>query len=214
MVDDPHQSGGVTGFGASNTSDGQAASPMNGDRNLDAPQTHEQLIAHNSSLKTRVSELDLINELFRGRLSQLEQQEAAARRGQEVACVEQTQLRTKLDASEETVAQFRAQLEDSHRRENNLKRRLDELELELKEAKEALEAEPERPAKKPRLEEPSVKKEGLIADTSDVTDVAKVTSEIIEAADAEENTQSVDHENTVDTADAVEPVAEAEAAAS
>ncbi|KAF7560619.1 hypothetical protein G7046_g3527 [Stylonectria norvegica] len=153
MVDDPYQQSGASGFNGSGVSEGQAPSPMNGDRNHEAPQTHEQLIAFNSSLKTRVSELEVINELFRGRLSQLEQQEAAARRGQEVAGVEQSQLRSQLDASQESEAHMRGQLEDSHRRENSLKRRLDDLELELKEAKESLEAELERPAKKPRLAE-------------------------------------------------------------
>ncbi|KAJ6444602.1 Ankyrin repeat, bromo and BTB domain-containing protein [Purpureocillium lavendulum] len=148
MVDDPYQ----TGFNGATGADGSGGSPMNGDRSLESPQTHEQLIAHNSSLKTRVSELEVINELFRGRLSQLEQQEAAARRGQEVAGAEQTQLRTQLEALQESEAQLRAQLEDSHRRENNLKRRLDELELEFKEAQGSMEM-PDRPAKKPRLEE-------------------------------------------------------------
>lgn len=141
MVDDPYQGTGFNG-----TSE-------NGDR--DAPQTHEQLIAHNSSLKTRVSELEVINELFRGRLSQLEQQEAAARRGQEVAGVEQSQLRSQLDASQESVGHFQVQLEDSHRRENNLKRRLDELELELKAVKDALGGDSERPNKRPRVEHDS-----------------------------------------------------------
>lgn len=148
MVDDPYQ----TGFNAATGPDGSGGSPMNCERSLDTPQTHEQLIAHNSSLKTRVSELEVINELFRGRLSQLEQQEAAARRGQEVAGVEQTQLRTELEIYKESEAQLRAQLEDSHRRENILKRRLDELELELNEARESLEAPYDRPAKKARVE--------------------------------------------------------------
>ncbi|OAA47622.1 GATA transcription factor AreB [Metarhizium rileyi] len=139
MVDDPYQGSGFNG-----TSE-------NGDR--DAPQTHEQLIAHNSSLKTRVSELEVINELFRGRLSQLEQQEAAARRGQEVAGVEQTQLRTQLQESQESAAHLQAQLEDSHRRENILKRRLDELELEFKAVMEAFGGDIEHPNKKPRIEE-------------------------------------------------------------
>lgn len=147
MVDDYN----ATGF--STAGDG-SGSPLNGDRGLDAPQTHEQLIAHNSSLKTRVSELEVINELFRGRLSQLEQQEAAARRGQEVSSAEQNQLRSQLEQSEENQNQLHAQLEDSHRRENSLKRRLDELELELKEAKDAVERGSDRPVKKARLESP------------------------------------------------------------
>lgn len=165
MVDDPYSGGAVAGFGAPGDGSG---SPMNGDRSMDTPQTHEQLIAHNSSLKTRVSELEVINELFRGRLSQLEQQEAAARRGQEVSSVEQTQLRAQLDASEESQAKLREQLEDSHRRENSLKRRLDELELELKQAKDALEggAGSERGAKRPRIQSPTLEVDEAL-DTAD-----------------------------------------------
>ncbi|KAK2754479.1 gata transcription factor, partial [Colletotrichum kahawae] len=126
--------------------DNRSASPLNGDRHLDVPQTHEQLIAANSALKTRVSELELINELFRGRLSQMEQDEASARRGQEISGKAEAQLRSQLEASNK-------QLEDSHRRENNLKRRLDEMELELKEAKEAADSASEsgRAAKKLRV---------------------------------------------------------------
>jgi GATA-binding protein len=131
IVDDPYQ----TGFG---TTDGRAASPITGDRNIDAPQTHEQLIAHNSSLKTRVNELELINELIRGRLGQLEQQEAS--RGPESNGIEHAQLKSQVDALQEREAHLSAQLDDSHRRENSLKRRLDELELELKEAETAKEA--------------------------------------------------------------------------
>jgi GATA-binding protein len=130
MVDDPYQGGFVA------TGEGRATSPSNGDRKMDAPPTYEQLIAINSSLKTRVSELEVIIELFRGRLSQLEQQEAAARTGQQAADVEQSQLR--------------AQLEDSHRRENSLKRRLDELELEFQANQGVNLAPDERPAKRPR----------------------------------------------------------------
>ncbi|CCE28031.1 probable GATA type zinc finger protein asd4 [Claviceps purpurea 20.1] len=116
-------------------------------------QTHEQLIAYSSSLKTRVSELEVINELFRGRLSQLEQQEAAARRGQEVAGEEQSQLRDQLEAALNSEGQLRAQLDDSHRRENNLKRRLDELELELQALKGIPEHDMTRPNKRPRVDE-------------------------------------------------------------
>ncbi|KAG6250514.1 hypothetical protein E4U23_001369 [Claviceps purpurea] len=116
-------------------------------------QTHEQLIAYSSSLKTRVSELEVINELFRGRLSQLEQQEAAARRGQEVAGEEQSQLRDQLEAALNSEGQLRAQLDDSHRRENNLKRRLDELELELQALKGIPEHDLTRPNKRPRVDE-------------------------------------------------------------
>lgn len=158
IVDEAYNS--TAGLTATGGPDGANGSPSNGERTSDGPQTLEQIVAHNSTLKTRVSELELIHELFRGRLSQLEQLEAAARRGQEAAGAEQDQLRSQLDAAKESENQLRAQLEDSHRRENNLKRRLDEMELELKEAKEALEKDPAPPAKKPRIEiEPSAKEE-------------------------------------------------------
>lgn len=150
-VDNPYQSSGVGGFATANNGEGRAGSP-GGDRNSDPPQTHEQLIAYCAGLKTRVSELDFINELFRGRLSQLEQQEAAARSANEAATAEQTQLRQQLEASKESEAQLRAQLDDVHSRENSLKRRLDELELELKAAQEGSSG---RPAKKARTEEPT-----------------------------------------------------------
>ncbi|KAL5348342.1 GATA zinc finger protein 3 [Pseudogymnoascus australis] len=101
------------------SSPGRSESSINGDRHLDVPQTYEQLLAANASLKTRVSELDLINELFRGRVTQLEQDEANARRGEEM----------KRD-SERTLRQH---LEESQRRENQLKRRLDDLEREVAE---------------------------------------------------------------------------------
>lgn len=162
IMEDPYTS--ATGaYGASGANGDGSGSPMN-----DTPQTHEQLIANNSSLKTRVRELELINELFRGRLSQLEQQEAAARHGSEVAGAEQTQLRSQLEASQALEKQLAAQLDDSHRRENSLKRRLDELELELKDAKDAAaaataaaaaavvegEENSDRPAKRTRTQGP------------------------------------------------------------
>ncbi|KFY17084.1 hypothetical protein V491_05134 [Pseudogymnoascus sp. VKM F-3775] len=108
------------------SSPGRSESSVNGDRHLDVPQTYEQLLAANASLKTRVSELDLINELFRGRVTQLEQDEANARRGEEM----------KRD-SERTLRQH---LEESQRRENQLKRRLDDLEREVAEMNEGNEA--------------------------------------------------------------------------
>ncbi|KAH8804766.1 hypothetical protein F5884DRAFT_679774 [Xylogone sp. PMI_703] len=103
-------------------SPGRSTSPLNGTHGLEVPQTYEQLIAQNSSLKTRVSELEVINELFRGRVTQLEQDEANARRGEEMRRESETSLL--------------ARLEESQRRENQLKRRLDDVERELAELKE------------------------------------------------------------------------------
>ncbi|KAL1956902.1 hypothetical protein VTO42DRAFT_6649 [Malbranchea cinnamomea] len=87
------------------------------ERHLEAPQTYEGLLAANTSLKTRVSELELINQLFRGRVSQLEQNEAAARRSEMM-------LR-------DSEARLRRSLEESQKREEELKRKVAELEQRL-----------------------------------------------------------------------------------
>lgn len=101
----------------------RATSPsINGPHGLEVPQTYEQLIAQNSSLKTRVSELEVINELFRGRVTQLEQDETNARRGEEMSLEKERILMNKL--------------EESQRRENQLKRRLDDVERELNELRD------------------------------------------------------------------------------
>lgn len=213
MVDDPSQQG-VAGF---NGGEGRAGSPMNGDRGLESPQTQEQLIANNSSLKTRVRELEFINELFRGRLSQLEQQEAAASaalRGQEVAGVEHTQLRAQLDASKEMENQLRIQLEDSHRRENNLKRRLDELELELRATKEALSEADSRPYKKARIidSEEAVKAEAADALAAVAVAVAPelmADAHMTEIAAEEPVTEAIEAPTSAPIDGAVEPSSEA-----
>lgn len=176
MVDNAYQVSAFNGDGHS--------SAMNGDRNSDGPQTQEQLIALNSSLKTRVSELEFINELFRGRLSQLEQQEAANRHEQELTGADQAQT---IQLSE---AQLRDQLQDSHRRENNLKRRLDELELELKAAKEVSGDAEERFAKKARTTQETA--ELAVGAAEDIA--PETTEEAIEEAQeaAIEQTEAVE----------------------
>lgn len=87
------------------------------DRHLEVPQTFEGLLAANTSLKTRVSELEVINELFRGRVTELEQSDAAARRSEMIA--------------RESEARLRQSLNDAHRREDDLKRRISDLEQQL-----------------------------------------------------------------------------------
>jgi len=103
-------------------SPGRSTSPLNGASGLEVPQTYEQLIASNAALKTRVSELEVINELFRGRVTQLEQDEANARRGEEMR--------------RESEHNLLNRLEESQRRENQLKRRLDDVERELSDLRE------------------------------------------------------------------------------
>ncbi|KAI9789176.1 MAG: hypothetical protein M1816_006310 [Peltula sp. TS41687] len=88
------------------------------DRHLEPPHTYEALLAANTSLRTRVNELEVINDLFRGRVAELEQQ---------------------LNAKKEDPSQYepdndrlRHALEETERREQDLKRKVEDLEQELK----------------------------------------------------------------------------------
>lgn len=145
---------------------GHAGATTNGDAHPDIPDTREQLIAANSSLKTRVSELEVINELYRGRLTQLEADSQNAdnfRHQADEAMKAEAHERQMREDIQRKHDDTQRQLDDSHRRENIFKRRLDEMEQELKDAQDKIkqleEAESDRPAKKPRLEEEEPKKE-------------------------------------------------------
>lgn len=165
-IDDQFQAQQLSGFAGP---DGRAPSPLNSDR-LDMPQTHEQLLATNASLKTRVSELEVIQELYRGRIQQLEQEEVNRQAQEKNKSDTEVQLRSQVDAVNEAHAQLQKELEESHRRENMLKRRLDELEVELKDAKEALEVhESSRAAKKPRLDDGATNTDDVVATPQSVS---------------------------------------------
>jgi GATA-binding protein len=152
-------------------------SPTNGEQqHLDIPQTHEQLIAANSSLKTRVSELDLINELYRGRLTQLEQDSQNADNLRHNADMAAKDAATERMQREE----IQRQLEESHRRENLFKRRLDEMELENQELKTKLEQmESDRHAKKPKLSHNEEEQELEDAPQKMMDDVSEEVTESI-----------------------------------
>ncbi|KAJ5550498.1 GATA transcription factor nreB-Penicillium chrysogenum [Penicillium sp. DV-2018c] len=92
-------------------------SPSAVDRQLDSPHTFESLLALNTSLKTRVSELEFVNELFRGRVTELEQSDASARRSEMIV--------------RDSEVRLRRSLEEAQRREEDLKRRISELERQL-----------------------------------------------------------------------------------
>jgi GATA-binding protein len=92
-------------------------SPSAVDRQLDSPHTFESLLALNTSLKTRVSELEFVNELFRGRVTELEQSDASARRSEMIV--------------RDSEVRLRRSLEDAQRREEDLKRRISELERQF-----------------------------------------------------------------------------------
>ena len=85
--------------------------------NLEPPQAYGDLAGNNSHLKTRVSELEVINDLFRGRVSELEQSEQEARRNEAIA--------------REAAERYKADMTAALAREEDLKRRLDSIEAEL-----------------------------------------------------------------------------------
>ncbi|KAE8355277.1 hypothetical protein BDV28DRAFT_146266 [Aspergillus coremiiformis] len=87
------------------------------DRHNESPQTVEGFLAANTSLKTRVRELEFVNDLFRGRVTELEQSDAAARRSEMIA--------------RDSESRLKRALEDAQRREDELKRRVSELERQL-----------------------------------------------------------------------------------
>jgi GATA-binding protein len=90
----------------------RAPSPANSSLNgshLEAPLPYESLAAQNTALKTRVNEMELINDLFRNRVTELENSESAAR---------------------DTEAKLRAELDEVRQRESYLKRRIEEIEDE------------------------------------------------------------------------------------
>lgn len=90
----------------------RAPSPANSSINgshLEPPLPYDTLAAQNTALKTRVSEMELINDLFRNRVSELEQSEQSAR---------------------QTESSLRQELEEVRQREADLKRRLEEIEEE------------------------------------------------------------------------------------
>jgi GATA-binding protein len=92
-----------------------SASSVNGSH-LEPPLSYDALSAQNTVLKTRVSELEVINNLYHERVNELENNEKEIRR-QEVA-------------THDTENQLRAELAASRQREVDLKRRIDELEEE------------------------------------------------------------------------------------
>lgn len=109
---DPFHSPSLPNFHLRQPSPGSTSS-VNGSH-LEPPLSYDALAAQNTSLRTRVSELELINDLFRNRVTELESSEQEARR-------------VELGARE-TEAQLRQELNETRQRETDLKRRLDEIE--------------------------------------------------------------------------------------
>ena len=100
------------------------------DRHLEPPQSYENLLRDNTLLKTRVSELEVVNDLYRGHVSQYSQGQAAAPQAEMIPRDAESQLRVALLQAEQ--------------REVDLKRRVDILQQRIAD----LEGEP--PAKRAR----------------------------------------------------------------
>lgn len=147
-LNDHYQTQHLTNFGGPGASPGRAGSPLNGER-----MDQNDILQQNSTLKTRVSELEVIQELYRGRIQQLEQEETNRQQSQDTAKTDE-QILAQVAALTEVTAQLQKDLDESHHRENVLKRRLDELEVELKDAKSSLEVhESSRAAKRARVDD-------------------------------------------------------------
>lgn len=93
-------------------------------KHLEQPQTMESLINTNNTLMTRVKELELVNDMFRSRVQQLETSEA--------------NLKRTMISNREIEAQLRQCIEDCNKREDTLKRKIEDLESELIEIKDPL----------------------------------------------------------------------------
>ncbi|KAL9092142.1 MAG: hypothetical protein Q9165_004575 [Trypethelium subeluteriae] len=81
---------------------------------LEPPQTYDAIVALNTSLKTRVSELEVINDLFRGRVAELEKSEKDARDAEEAVRGE--------------VEGLRQEIEEARQREETLKKKVEGIE--------------------------------------------------------------------------------------
>lgn len=105
------------------------ASP--GPHHLEAPQSYDAVVAQNNALRTRVSELEVINDLFRGRVSELEASEQEARREVEALRKELESVK-RGDASADIVAEQKPQEGQEQEQQNHGQDQSQEQDLEHK----------------------------------------------------------------------------------
>ena len=94
-----------------------SASSVNAAGSLEPPQTVDALLAQNSNLRTRVNELEVINDLFRGRVTELEHSEEDARRVERMKDEELQRCQAELNAAIEKANEQQkrvAELESQH----------------------------------------------------------------------------------------------------
>ena len=89
---------------------------------LEAPQTYDALLSQNSHLRTRVSELEVINDLFRGRVAELESSENDARRVERARDEDNIRLKADIDAANRRTAELQRRVEEMEDREPARKR--------------------------------------------------------------------------------------------
>ena len=70
------------------------------------------MLSQNSHLRTRVSELEVINDLFRGRVAELENSENDARRTERARDEDNMRLKAELDAAERRTAELQRRVEE------------------------------------------------------------------------------------------------------
>lgn len=90
-----------------------SASSLNGASQLDPPQSYDALAAQNSQFRTRISELEVINDLFRGRVSELEGSEREARKETDQHRQQLSWAETKLQEAEAKIEELQKRLADS-----------------------------------------------------------------------------------------------------
>ena len=85
-----------------------SGSPSNGTNtaSLESSQSYDAVVSHNNQLRTRVSELEVINELFRGRVAELESTEKEARTNEAVKEAEVQRLKHELEATTARAAEL------------------------------------------------------------------------------------------------------------
>ena len=77
-----------------------------GDKHLEPPQTYEHLQQQNTSLKTKVSELEVINGLYKDRIGELEHNDRLHRQAHEDARVREDNLRRRLENLEREMMEM------------------------------------------------------------------------------------------------------------
>ena len=126
-----------------NPSPGSAASGA--DRGFDIPQTYDGVVQAMTSLRTRVSELEVINDLYRSEVSQYHHGQGSGALKPNVSGGGSGSGET---AHQEDESSLRQQLQESHQRESDLRRRVEELESENADLRSG-----HRPSKKARTSE-------------------------------------------------------------